>query len=123
MKLCIPISQKNGKLSRVDSHFGRAPLFSIYDFETDSITCLLNPVTSKKQDNSHPCLPVSMLIKKKVKVVICKKMCSRAAQILEKNGIVVFHTDKSVLQEALESFMTHPLSKIPKTKTCSLCYA
>jgi predicted Fe-Mo cluster-binding NifX family protein len=69
MRICIPTQTNAGQKAKVHGHFGSAPYFTIYDFETNGYETVSN------SDNDHEhgtCHPMDNLKDKGINYVICR---------------------------------------------------
>ncbi len=116
MKLTIPIVNNNGLNSQVYNHFGNAPLYLIFDSETNDFQCIEN----KNKERGHgQCHPVEELIQLKIDAVICNAMGLRAINNLNRLGIKVYSSNNlTTAKEIVESFRKKELPEISVKESC-----
>ena len=115
MKMCIPTTDNRKELSEVCDHFGSAPYFTIYDFETNGYETVNN------SDNDHEhgtCHPMDNLKDKGIDCVICRGLGRRALEKLNASGIKVFRTDQSTAKDIVESFSKRNPEEIDPENAC-----
>ena len=86
MKLCIPVEADNKMESKVCLHFGSAPVFILYDTETNDITS----VNNNNLHHSHGmCEPLKALNNEAVDAILVGGIGARAIMKLNEMKIKV----------------------------------
>jgi predicted Fe-Mo cluster-binding NifX family protein len=115
MRICIPTIDDRRQLSEVCDHFGSAPYFTIYDFETNAY----ETVNNSGHDHEHgTCHPMDNLKDKNIGVVICKGLGRRALEKLNDSRIKVFRIDRSMVKDIIEDVSDGKLEEINPESTC-----
>jgi predicted Fe-Mo cluster-binding NifX family protein len=86
MKICIPIERDEGLASPVCTHFGRAPLFLVFDTESGSLQAVPN-------DGHHfggTRTPAQVVSDLGVDVLLAGGLGSKAIRLFENAKITVF---------------------------------
>lgn len=116
MKICIPVEKNMGLDSNPYSHFGSAPLFIIYDLESDEITELNN------QDLNHEhgkCQPLKALSGTIVDAVIVGGIGQGAINKLNSMNIKIYKATENTIKENLELYKQNKLTEFPQNHTCN----
>ena len=114
MRLCIPTV--NFEAQKISKHFGSAPYFFIYDTETETSEVIAN---SNKNHEHNMCNPVGAIADKNVDTVVCFGIGEGAIRNLERNGIKVYKTDKSLISAILTDSKENKFSTFDLGHTCS----
>lgn len=115
MRICIPTIDDCKEVSEVCDHFGSAPYFTIYDFETNGYETVSN------SDNDHEhgtCHPMDNLKDKGINYVICRGLGKRALEKLNDSGIKVLRTDQSTIKDIVNSFTVNKPEEIDPENAC-----
>ena len=115
MKICIPTETGDGNDARVHAHFGSAPVFTIYDTESNVLECIKN---SDHQHIHGMCQPLAALEGRSVDAVICTGMGARAVQRLNAGGIKTYRARGETVQEVLERHQAETLEEITVPNAC-----
>lgn len=115
MKLCIPTLTDQGLAAEICAHFGSAPWFTLYDTTYKTVEAVLN----SKADHEHgQCRPMDLLNGRDLAAMLCKGMGRNAVASIERQGIKVFTTLGSTVQEAIDEFMGGELVKLDPEAAC-----
>ncbi|MFC1571205.1 NifB/NifX family molybdenum-iron cluster-binding protein [Candidatus Margulisiibacteriota bacterium] len=115
MKICIPVEINQGIKSKIHDHFGSAPLFLIYDTDTETIEIISN---SNKGHVHGTCNPLTVLNKKQFNIVGCKGMGQRAIQKLNEAGIKVYRSNAVLVEQLISEYETGQLEDLTIDKAC-----
>ena len=115
MRICIPTMNAREQLSEVCDHFGSAPYFTIYDYDTDAYETLNN---SDHEHEHGTCHPMENLTGKGIRCIVCKGLGRRALERLNSNGIRVFRSAGSTVQEIIEDFSTGKSEEMDAENAC-----
>ena len=115
MRLCIPTETDDGSDARVHAHFGSAPVFAIYDTQSDVLEYIEN---SNHQHIHGMCQPLAALEGRGVDAVICTGMGARAVQRLNAGGIKTYRAVGETVQEVLERHQSETLEEITVRNAC-----
>ena len=86
MKICFPVQNDNGIESAVYNHFGSAPVFVVFDTDTNSIASINN----RDQHHTHgACNPMKALDNQKVDAIVVGGIGAGALTRLNQMGITV----------------------------------
>jgi predicted Fe-Mo cluster-binding NifX family protein len=97
-KTCIPVIEDRGEDSRVSPHFGKAPMYLLWDGVTPC-GVLRKEVCSHEKD--HACLPTDALLEASVSRVVCQALGRGAMNRMLAAGIDVFITRSDRVSEVL----------------------
>ena len=110
MKVAIPSSETGGLEDYVELHFGKAPTYTTYDTETETIEIIEN--TSVHMGGKGR--PPELLKDAGVDVVLCSGVGQKIVDLLNKNGIEIFVGADETVKDAITSWKAGKLYK-PKT--------
>jgi predicted Fe-Mo cluster-binding NifX family protein len=110
MKVAIPSSETGGLEDYVELHLGKAPTYTIYDTETETVEIIKN--TSVHMGGKE--IPPELLKDAGVDVILCSGVGQKIVDLLEKNGIEIFVGADETVKEAITSWKAGKLYK-PKT--------
>lgn len=116
MKICVPVEVNQGLESKPYGHFGSAPLFVVYDLESNEITEINN------QDLHHEhgkCQPLKALQGIMVDAVIVGGIGQGAIMKLSSMGVKVYKSEGNTIHENLELYKKNKLVQFPANHTCS----
>jgi len=115
MLACIPTRGNAGSEDTVFDHFGSAPYFTLYDSETGEMTVLEN----RNAHHSHgTCHPMAQLTRYRINCVICSGMGRRAIEALNSEGIKIYHSPSSKVEEVIEKLKTEALVEMDPLTAC-----
>ena len=100
-KVFIPIMDNNGMDSEIATHFGHAPFFGLYDFESKKFT-----ITKNVLDHSDPNRsPVDQIAETfNPTVVFAQSMGERAISLFNEKGIKLKSGPYKIVKEVIENF-------------------
>jgi predicted Fe-Mo cluster-binding NifX family protein len=99
MRICIPTESDIGFDAKVHAHFGSAPIFTIFETDTEHLEIVNNP-------NNH------------VDAVVCGGMGARAVQKLNQGGIKAYLAKGDTVQEVLRQYDADDLEEITIQNSC-----
>jgi len=115
MRICIPTVNAREQFSEVCEHFGSAPYFTIYDYETDAYETLNNT----HHDHEHgTCHPMDNLKGKGIDYVVCKGLGRRALEKLNTNGIKVYRIDRTTVKDIVKDFTASKSEEMSADNAC-----
>ena len=116
MKLCFPIEADNGMGSVVYGHFGSAPMFFIYDTETDT-TDLIN---NQNLGHAHGmCSPIQALDGKSVDAIVVGGIGAGAINKLNAMGIKVYQAGEDTIQKNIDLFKNKSIPELTIDHACN----
>jgi predicted Fe-Mo cluster-binding NifX family protein len=116
VNVCIPVMEDRGLGSRVNPHFGSAPLFVVV--ETESGTCRTIP--NGNQHHEHgACQPLRALAGESIDSVIVGGIGMGAVEKLRAAGIRVFISRLETVQETLAAFKDGSLAEATPATACA----
>jgi predicted Fe-Mo cluster-binding NifX family protein len=115
MRICIPTINAGGQLSQVCDHFGSAPYFTIYDYQTGAYETLNN---SGHEHEHGTCHPIENLKGKGIDCIVCKGLGRRALNKLNSNGVKVFRIERSTVKEIVEDFSASKSEEMNADDAC-----
>lgn len=115
MKICFPVEYDQGFESTVFGHFGSAPIFVVYD--TDSET--LNPLENQDLDHVHgKCSPIKALGGNSIDAVVVGGIGAGAINNLNGLGIKVYRASQGSIKENIGLFAKGALAEIAVEHAC-----
>jgi predicted Fe-Mo cluster-binding NifX family protein len=115
MRICIPIQHDEGLKSPVYDHFGSAPLFLIYDTETQTHEIFANAGA----EHAHGmCNPLRALENRKIEAVVCRGMGLRAIMKLQEGQVRAFRTEDETVEQVIASFRNATLEEMTVEHAC-----
>jgi len=115
MKIAFPVMDDKGLNAAIADHFGRAPLYTVVDTETNDISVLQN--TGEHFGGQHSA-PVS-LNQSNINVLICKGLGRKAIDLFNQLKIGVYLTQDILVKDALNSYNNNKLSLATETDGCT----
>lgn len=115
MKICFPVESDKGAESEVFGHFGSAPMFVVFDTETQTIGNINN------QDLGHVhgmCNPLKALGGKKVDAVIVGGIGAGAINKLNEMGIKVYRALQGTVRDNIELFKKNIMHEMTIKHAC-----
>lgn len=99
-KVFFPLTEDNGRESRISKHFGHAPYFGVYDNATDRLE-----ITENRLDHADPEKSPIDQIEESVKptTIFAKSIGGRAMGIIQKKGLCLKTGDYDTVGEAIEN--------------------
>jgi predicted Fe-Mo cluster-binding NifX family protein len=98
MKIAIPVQEERVE-SKVDSVFGRAPFFAVYDSKDKSSVFKPNP--AKDAESGAGIQAFKMMVDLGVNAVITGEVGPKALDLLKSRGIRVVQPKRDTLKETL----------------------
>ena len=115
MRICIPTETDDGNDAQVNAHFGSAPVFTIYDTDSQKLHCVKN---SQHQHIHGMCQPLNALEGQHIDTVICTGMGARAVQRLNSAGIKTYRTNANTVREVLDRYQDGSFEEISVRNAC-----
>ena len=115
MKLCFPVENDNGMDSMVYGHFGSAPMFILYDSETNELDII------NTQNMHHAvglCSPIQALNGKVVDAIVGGGIGAGAINKLNTMGIKVFRASENTVQNNIDLFKKSLLQELTDNDAC-----
>ena len=115
MKICFPVQNDNGIESTVYGHFGSAPVFVVFDTDTNSVASISN------QDQHHThgtCNPMKALDNQKVDAIVVGGIGAGALTRLNQMGITVHRSQGETIRENLTMFQAKSLPVLTVQGCC-----
>jgi predicted Fe-Mo cluster-binding NifX family protein len=115
MKLCFPVESNQGLDSIVFGHFGSAPLFVVFDAETNTIEIISN------QDLGHVhgmCSPLKALNGKSVDAIVVGGIGAGAISKLNALGIKVYRATPGTVKINIELLQKGTLMEMSAEHAC-----
>jgi len=116
MKICFPVSESNGVMSRIYGHFGSAPYYIIIDDQDHFIHVVENHDVYHQKNQ---CSPLRGLMGRKVDSVVVNGIGTGAYKKLDALGVKVFQAVSGTVQQNFELYSCNQLSQIDHAHTCS----
>lgn len=116
MKICFPVESDKGLDSDVFGHFGSAPLFVVFDTDSNAVGTIHN------QDLGHVhgmCDPLKALNSKKVDAIVVGGIGAGAINKLNGMGIRVYKALSPNVQGNIELFEKNTLPEMRIEHACS----
>jgi len=115
MRICIPVKTKKGLKAVVNSHFGSAPYFLIYDSDKE----VFEVISNSDEHHSHGmCHPLRVLDGQALNTVVCAGMGVRAVRKLKQSGLVVYRTKAETAEETIREYKEGGLEEITVENAC-----
>ena len=114
MRFCIPSETKGGLRDTVGHHFGRVPVYTIFDDNTKEVEIIKN--TSSHMGGTK--LPAELLNEYNVHVMLCGGVGRRAIQLFEHYGIEVYSGAQGTIEDAIKQFNQKKLSMATEKDAC-----
>ena len=116
MKICIPVKEDKQEKSEVFDHFGSAPVFIIYDNDTQNYTGVPN---INKHHFHGMCQPLRVLAGYNINIVVCQGMGLRAVERLNAGGIKAYKAKGKTVTEIINNYNEGNLEEITPDTACS----
>lgn len=115
MRLCFPVENDNGMDSMVYGHFGSAPMFILYDSETNE----LDIINNQNEHHAHGmCSPLQALNGRVVDAIVVGGIGAGAINKLSTMGIKVFRASKNTVQNNIDLIKKSLLQEITDNDAC-----
>lgn len=115
MKICIPSNNGKGLEAQIDTHFGRAPIYTIIETDTNTIEIVKN--TSNHTGGN--CFPVEILVEKNISTMLCQGIGHGALTKLAQYNITVYIGASGKVKDALAAFKDQKLTKASIETACT----
>lgn len=115
MKVCFPVEANNGLESNVYGHFGSAPVFVVFNTETEKVATIAN------QDLGHEhgmCNPVQALNGQMVDAIVVGGIGGGAINKLNQMGIKVYKAVEGSIAVNIKLFKEDKLSEMNASHAC-----
>jgi predicted Fe-Mo cluster-binding NifX family protein len=116
MKVCFPVEKNDGLESAVYGHFGSAPVFVVYDTQTNGLESIGN------QDLGHEhgmCNPLLALNGKSVDAIVVGGIGAGAINKLNAMGIKVYKAGDGTIKSNIALFQGNSLAELTINNACS----
>jgi len=110
MKIAVSAKEKNLD-SMVDSRFGRAQYFIVYDVESGCFDVLDNNQNLFAEQGAG-IQSASTIVNSGCKVLICKHCGPKAFSVLSKAGVSVYSFEEGTVRQAIDAFKKDELKKL-----------
>ena len=114
MRLCIPSETNEGLDAQVGYHFGRVPLYTIYDDKTKTVEIVKNISTHTGGKK----LPAELLREYSIDIMLCGGLGRRAINLFEQFGIEVYIGAQGKVKDAIEQFNNNKLQMATDKNAC-----
>jgi predicted Fe-Mo cluster-binding NifX family protein len=115
MKICFPVQKDEGIESAVYSHFGSAPMFVVFDTDTN----MLAMINNRDQHHSHgACNPMKALDNQKVDAIVVGGIGAGALTRLNQMGIIVHRAQAATIRENMAMFAAQTLPALTLQGCC-----
>ena len=115
MKICFPVQEDEGIDSAVYNHFGSAPMFVVFDTDTNSFATINN----RDQHHSHgACNPMKALDNQKVDAIVVGGIGAGALTRLNQMGIVVHRAQAATIRDNMAMFASQSLPALTLQGCC-----
>jgi predicted Fe-Mo cluster-binding NifX family protein len=114
MRISVPSMGNKGLEEEVSPHFGRAPIFTIYDTETEKVEIV--PNTSQHLGGTG--YPPEIMHANGVDVMLCSGLGSRAVHMFEQLGIMVYVGAMGTVKDAIDTWKRGELQEATDETAC-----
>jgi predicted Fe-Mo cluster-binding NifX family protein len=115
MKICFPVQKDEGIESEVYNHFGSAPMFVVFDTDTN----MLAMINNRDQHHSHgACNPMKALDNQKVDAIVVGGIGAGALTRLNQMGIIVHRAQAATIRENMAMFAAQTLPALTLQGCC-----
>ena len=116
MKICIPIKEDKGLESIAFNHFGTAPMFLIYDTQTNEIKTIDNG----DLNHSHGmCQPLKAIGGEQIDVILVGGIGAGALSKLNLLGISAYKAEEGTVLLNLEKLSNKELAMFSAQNSCN----
>ncbi len=99
MKILVPVLENKGIKSRIFSHFGRAPYFALFNFNTNELEIIEN-----KGEHFGECKkPLEIILKYKPDLIFAKGIGNKAIDLFKSKGIKIVTGDYTTVKEIIQN--------------------
>jgi len=114
MRISVPSMGNKGLEEEISLHFGRAPFFTIYDSETEKVEIVQN--TSQHMGGQG--YPPEIMHAHRVDVMLCSGLGSRAVQMFEQLGIMVYCGAMGTVKDTIDTWKRGELQEATDETVC-----
>ena len=114
MRISIPSMGNKGLEEQVSPHFGRAPVFTIYEIESEKVEIV--PNTSQHMGGTG--LPPELMHAHRVNIMLCSGLGQRAIQMFEQLGIRVYVGAMGTVKTTIDAWKTGTLQEATDETAC-----
>ncbi len=115
MRVCIPVEIFEGMESKVYGHFGSAPVFAIFNTDTNG----LSTISNKDMHHAHgACNPVMALGGQIADAVIAGGIGAGALSKLNQAGIRVYRAGAENIKDNVDMLLAQRLPEFKISQTC-----
>jgi predicted Fe-Mo cluster-binding NifX family protein len=116
MRICIPVTSRNGLSAQLYSHFGSAPFYAIAETDTAQVSIVQNDDCSHRKGQ---CSPVDHVTSHNIDAVVCHGMGRRAYAALQNAGIDVMLCEAVTVQGVLAAVRDNAVTAPSEDEMCS----
>ena len=114
MKVCIPTLDSGGLEAEVSPHFGRAPTFTLYDTEEESLSVFENGGEHHGGNRSPP----NAIAETGADVLVCGNLGRKAVDRFDEMGITVYRGAEGTVENALSRWDADDLKEAQPGEDC-----
>ena len=115
MRVCIPTVDEAGLRSRLSSHFGKSPYYTLVDTDGWELRTVINT----NEHHAHGrCTPLATLAGLGVDAVVCRGLGRNALSRLRAGGVPVYVATSWDVEGALRSYLAGDLSELTTDEAC-----
>jgi predicted Fe-Mo cluster-binding NifX family protein len=115
MKIAFPVDNDQGFEATLALHFGRAPMYAIYNTETKAIESIPNTGEHFGGRFATP----KLLQQNEVELLICRSLGRRAVTMFNDLNIQVCLTQATKVKEALDAYNNDELESATADTACA----
>jgi predicted Fe-Mo cluster-binding NifX family protein len=115
MKICIPTIDNEGLKSQISPHFERAPTYTIYETNTQTIDILQN--TSDHMGGT--CHPADLFAEKDITIMLCKGIGRGTLTKLNQLNITVYTGAIGQVKDVFDAYESKKLPQATKEIACT----
>ncbi|MFA6079477.1 MAG: NifB/NifX family molybdenum-iron cluster-binding protein [Candidatus Omnitrophota bacterium] len=109
MKICIPTEDNEGLNAKVDSHFGSAQFFTVYDTETKAVSTIDNTNAYLSQGMCHS---IGVLGTASIDAVVCQGIGMGAVQKLNEVKIKAYRASGETVADIIKKYESNEAVEI-----------
>lgn len=114
MRLCIPSMGEKGLDEAVGEHFGRVPIYTVFDTESEEVEIFRN--TSEHAGGKG--LPPEIISQYNVDIMLCGGLGRRAIMLFEQFGIMVYIGARGTVRDAIALWKEGSLEAATDENAC-----
>jgi predicted Fe-Mo cluster-binding NifX family protein len=115
MKICFPVQNDNGLDSAVYNHFGSAPVFVVFDTDTNEVASIDN----RDQHHAHgACNPMKALDNQRIDAIVVGGIGAGALSRLNQMGIAVHRSQADTIRQNVDLFSEKKLPVLTLQGCC-----